>query len=126
MKITSAVNEAHATPRWLPSENSDRLSNCPNQTSGIMKEAKINAEYAAASGLSLIVGSIRKKVPEPFFSIVPLIRTITKKPREIEANQNEKNALPIDSRTQSTTTLSHFVRLPARMRKPRLTHLGLN
>ena len=84
MKITSAVNEAHATPRWLPSENSARLSNCPNQTSGIMKQANINAEYAAASGLSLIVGSVRKKLPEPFSSRVPLTRTIAKKPRDIE------------------------------------------
>ena len=73
-----------------------------------MKEANINVEYAAASGLSLIVGSIRKKLPEPFFSTVPLIRTITKKPREIEASQNEKNALPIDSRTQSTTASESF------------------
>ena len=108
MKITSAVNVAHPTPRWLPSENSARLSNCPSQTSGIMKEANINAEYAAASGLSLIVGSVRKNLPEPFFSTVPLIRTIAKKPREIEASQNEKNALPNDSRTQSTTTSESF------------------
>ena len=108
MKITSAVNEAHATPRWLPSENSARLSICPSQTSGTMKDANINAEYAAASGLSLIVGSSRKKLPEPFFSTFPLIRAIAKKPREIEASQNEKNALPVDSRTQSTTASESF------------------
>ena len=70
--------------------------------------ANINAEYTTASGRSLIVGSIRKKLPEPFFSTVPLHKIIIRKPRDIEANQNEKNALPIDSRTQSTTTSESF------------------
>ena len=63
---------------------------------------KIKVGYAKTSLFSLTNGMLENIEPFPLFSRVPLSKTITTTPKEMEASQNEKNALPIEALWMST------------------------